>query len=142
MQDPYYARIIFAVESHIHDFDLKSKADEDLELKDSDIKSALRKAMGMLRGARSLQSPKDERERLKGALALELIGIYECAAKTERPSRQEFVDSLLAIEDTLKLRREMGGHSRGYLEFLKNFIPDVRGNRPNKGEQTDASPPP
>ena len=45
-------------------------------------------------------------------------------------SRAEFNKALLAAEDTLKLRREMGGHSRGYLEFLKEFIPEARGWQP------------
>ncbi len=131
MQDPYYARIIFQIESHIHDYDLKVHAREGIDLRDSDIKSALRKALSLLRGSGPPRSPKNQQDRLKGALAIELAGIYEHEQETEGVSGAEFIKALLAAEDTLKLRREMAGHSRGYLEFLKEFIPEARGNQPN-----------
>jgi hypothetical protein len=132
MKDPYYAGMIFAIEGHLHDYDVRVETDEDVKLKDSDIKSAIRKAMGLLRGAGTLKPPKDQQDRLKGALAIELVGVYESKAMPEGSSRADFINALLAVEDSLKTRREMGGHPRGYLEFLGGFVAESRGNQPDQ----------
>lgn len=129
LKDPYYAQIIFEIEGHIHDYDAKNRTRENVELRDSDIKSALRKTMSMVRGSGPSKAPKNERESLKGILAAELMGIHEFLSKSEGTTRAEFVDALLAVEGTLKTRREMAGHSRGYLEFLEGFIPEARGEQ-------------
>ena len=133
MKDPYYARMIFAIEGHVHDYDVAVRENENVELKDSDIKSALQKALGILRRSQTMKPAKDQRDRIKGTLAIELVGIYQSGAMPEGASRGEYSNALLAVEDTLKLRREMGGHSRGYLDFLAEFIAEARGKQPNTG---------
>ena len=43
--------------------------------------------------------------------------------KSNEPTiNKDWILSLKATEDSLKTRREMYGHSRGYLDFLKGFI--------------------
>jgi hypothetical protein len=101
-------------------------------LKDSTVKSALRKAMCQFKGASPLSSPKDQEERIKGALTIELLGIFEHEQKTKGLSRGNYIKVLLAAEGSLVTRREIAGHSRGYLEFLKTFIPEARSNPPGK----------
>jgi len=36
--------------------------------------------------------------------------------------KKDWILCLKATEDSLKTRKEMYGHSRGYLDFLKGFI--------------------
>ena len=127
MRDPFYARIMFKIEKQIHEFDRKTKEMEGVEVKDSDVKSAIRKALGMLRQTRPLRRPKDRDDRLKGALAIELAGVLGLLAEKENVARPEYVNALRAVEDSLVLRRETGGHSRGYLEYLEGFIAKAKG---------------
>jgi hypothetical protein len=131
MQDPYFATIIFAIESHIYDHDLKLKSEEGVEMKDSGVKSAIRKAIGTLRGARASKPAKKKEDQLKEALAAELVRLHETGPATEGVSRGDYVKALLAVEDSLKLRREMAGHSKGYLDYLGEFIPQARGKSGN-----------
>ena len=37
-------------------------------------------------------------------------------------SKNDWILALRVVDDSLKTRREMGGHSRGYLEFLERFL--------------------
>jgi hypothetical protein len=125
MKDPFYVRLIYEMESHIHTYDLMVLADEEFNMKDSDVKSAIRKALGLLRGKGGMKTPKKREERIKGRLALELVGIYEGEAKTSGLGRADYSNALLAVEESLITRRELGGHSRGYLDFLKEFFAEV-----------------
>ena len=59
--------------------------------------------------------------------------IYEFLHKEKGLSRTEFKNVLLIIEDSLKKRRAHHGHPRGYIDFLKDFIPDIRA-REAKGD--------
>ncbi|MEM7698545.1 MAG: hypothetical protein AAF236_09095 [Verrucomicrobiota bacterium] len=128
MQDPFYSRLIFAIEGQVHDYDLKTHDAEGVTLKDSDVKSALRKAISLIKGSGNSKPPKGQSDRLKFALAREIVEICENEREVEGVSAVEFTRAILAVEDTLKLRREMAGHSRGYLEFLREFIPGARGD--------------
>lgn len=132
MQDPFYAQILFTIEGLIHDHDLKVQAHDQTVLKDSIVKSALRKAMTLMKGTSQLSSPKDQEERIKAALTIELLSLYEHQLKPQDLSRGDYIKVLHAVEDTLVTRREMAGHPRGYLDFLKQFIPEARGNQPDQ----------
>ena len=133
-KNPFYIEVIYTVERHIHEYDLATIAKEDFKMKDSDVKSAIRKALGVLRRSGGMKTPTKREERIKARLAKGLIGIHEEAAKTSGMTRPEFSNVLLAVEDTLKVRREMAGHSRGYLEFLKDFLAQAEGG----AEEQDA----
>jgi hypothetical protein len=126
-KDPIYVQLIYKAERHVHEYDLATIAKEDFKMKDSDVKSAIRKALGILRGPGGMKSPTSREEGIKARLAKGLVGLYEEEAKSSGMTRTEFSKVLLAVEDTLKVRREMGGHSRGYLEFLKEFMAQADG---------------
>ncbi len=125
MKDPFYAEIMFRIESHIHGRDAEVQREANLELTDSNIKSSIRKALGFLQGKPPKMDPADAREQWIGRLANELAGMAE-TFPTKNVSRQDYVLALLAVESSLKTRREMAGHSRGYLDFLKRFIGERR----------------
>ena len=126
-QDPFYNLIIFKIESHLWERDQKTQSEESLTLNDSDIKSALRKAMALLSGKQPRSTPKKAKDRWKDELAAELIGIHGSLDKESGVTRAEFKLILLTIEDSLKIRRDRAGHPRGYLDFLQEFIPDIKG---------------
>jgi hypothetical protein len=128
MKDPFYVGLVYKIEAQIHEYDLTTMAEEEFNLKDSDVKSAIRKALGILRGKGGMKTPKKDVERIKGRLAIELVGAYEVKAKATELKRSEYSTALLAVEESLITRREMGGHSRGYLEFLKEFFAQAEGS--------------
>ncbi len=119
---PHYARIMLGIESLIHEHDQES----DRQFSDSNAKSSIRKALSMLKGKPLVTPPKNERDRRKGALGIALVGNFEWEEKQSKTSKADYVEALLAVEDSLKTRREYHGHPRGYLEFLEGFIPDAR----------------
>ena len=128
MKDPYYAGIMFEIEAKIHERDQCCQEGTDVVLTDSNVKSAIRKTMSILRGKSVLSSPANEREREKGRVTIELVGIFEHIRKTSEMPRRDYLRALLAVEDSLKARREYHGHSRGYLDFLVDFMSDARRN--------------
>ena len=119
MKDPFYARLMLGIESLIHEHDQES----DRKFTDSDAKSSIRKALSILKGKPLVAPPKSERDRRKGALTIALVGNFEWEEKKAKVTRSDYVKALLAVEDSLKTRREYHGHPRGYLEFLEGFIP-------------------
>ncbi len=122
MKEPFYAKIIFGIESIIHEHDEKS----DGKLKDSDAKSSIRKALSILKGKPLSLSPKNASDRMKGELSLSLIGNFEWEEKKSQITRNDYMKALLAVEDTLKTRHKHAAHPRGYLDFLVGFIAQVR----------------
>ncbi|WP_372845060.1 hypothetical protein [Pontiella sp.] len=126
MQDPFYAKLMLAIETVIHKEDLAAK-NVDLEIKDSDAKSAIRKALGTLKGTppKKLDSTPSEQWVLQ--TARELVLLHAVLRVEDKPlEAATFCRALLAVEDSLKLRREMAGHSRGYLDFLTRFIEEKK----------------
>ena len=122
MKDPFYAKIMLGIESLIHDHDQLS----DGRLTDSDAKSSIRKALSMLKGKPLITSPKNERDRMKGALSIALVDNFEGDGRDVEITKGDYVKALLAVEDSLKTRREYHGHPRGYLDFLVDFIAQAR----------------
>ena len=122
MKDPFYARIMLSIESLIHEHDQKS----DGKFTDSDAKSSISKALSMLKGKPLTGPPKSERDRMKGALSIALVGNFELEEKEASITRGDHVKALLAVEASLKTRREHHGQPRGYLDFLVGFIAQAR----------------
>ena len=122
MKDPTFGKIIFEIEKVIHRFDREYEVDGVRKFKDSDVKSAIRKALGRLKGKKAGGSPKNEGDQWKAKLADELVRLSLRLCEEESHPRAVLGQSLLAVEDSLKTRREMGGHSRGYLDFLEDFL--------------------
>jgi hypothetical protein len=117
MKDPFYAQIIHAVEVRIHDFDETARR-AGVSLTDSNIKSAIRQALGRLKDNPPKSDGADERGKQIEALGVDLTVL--CSVQQVKTA--DYLKALLAVEDSLKTRREMAGHSRGYLDFLKRFI--------------------
>ena len=125
-RDPFYTVLIFQIEEHIFLRDREAEIKEGLMLTDSDIKSGMRKAMSILAGNQALSPPKNARERWKGRLAIEFVGIYEDLSGKSDLTRKQFKTALLVVEDSLKTQREHHGHPRGYLDFLRDFIGQMK----------------
>ncbi len=132
---PYYARLMYSVEGKIHEFD-KNAQEEGICLTDANVKSALLKAIGFARGQNPSFTTKIEKYRAIRDLILllkrigdtiEVVAEGEDGVKiTERVETSDWILILRAIEDSLKTRRLMYGHSRGYLDFLEGFIKEGR----------------
>ena len=100
------------------------------------MKSALLKAIGFARGQSPSFTTKREKVRAIRDLTLllkrigdtiEVVAEGEDGVKiTERVETSDWILVLRAIEDSLKTRRLMYGHSRGYLDFLESFIKEGR----------------
>lgn len=76
----------------------------------------------------TLGRPKNEEERIKGGITIELIGLLNYEQQTKELSRRQYINVLYVVEESLVTRREMAGHPRGYLDFLREFIPEASGN--------------
>ena len=124
MNNPFYSRIMFEIESLVHKRD-EEALEQGLRLTDSNVKSAIRKTMGMFEGKPVASTPDDERKQWIGRMAIELAGLAESFEKRD-VARKDYSRALLAVEDSLKTRREFEGHSRGYLDFLKRFVEQHR----------------
>ena len=124
MDDPFHAQIMFKIEKLIYDRDKKAK-EYNLLLTDSNIKSSIRKTLGLFKGKLIQSTPNDERKQWIGRVAIELAGLSEILEK-EKIERKHYTRALLAVEDSLKTQRERAGHSRGYLDFLEVFIEEAR----------------
>ena len=126
MKDPFYAQIMFRIETLIHERDEEAKRESDLTLKDTNVKSAIRKAMGMLQGKSPQLDSSTPQNQWIGRIAIDLSGLGESMNASENIERKDYIRALLAVENSLKTRRELEGHSRGYLDFLKRFIEQRR----------------
>lgn len=127
MQDPYFAAISMRIEAHIHDSDRDIRNGGTWSPKDSAVKSALRKAELTIGGKKPVAKPKGEVEEWVAALSGQLVEIGKELAKEGDLPIAHFAMALKATQDSLDTRREMAGHSRGYLDFLEEFMRDARG---------------
>lgn len=127
MQDPRFQNLMYLTESRIHEFDESMKS-EDTVLKDTNVKSVIRKVMGIVKGKGKSPtfSEANEVDRAMKALSLSLLALrdaYDTAAADEQKmNKSDWLLFLKAVENTLMTRREMAGHPRGYLDFLKGFL--------------------
>jgi hypothetical protein len=128
MKDPYFAAILMRIESHIHETDRETLAAAGgFTPKDSAVKSALRKTELALGGKPPAKKPKGAEEEWIAALCGSLVAIGREMAKEGGLPPAHFIAALKATQESLVTRREMGGHPRGYLEFLEGFIGEARG---------------
>ena len=126
MKSPFYAEIMHKIETLIHARDEEALRDS-VSLTDSNIKSAIRKAVGLLDGKRPALAMNDAREQWVSRIATDLVNLNGSLKKEVLlVESKDYPRALLAVEDSLKTRREMYGHSRGYLDFLKSFLEDHR----------------
>ncbi len=127
MKDPYFAAILMRIESHIHDTDRETLAAGGFLPKDSAVKSALRKAELAMGGKPSAKKPKGAEEEWIAALCGALVGIGREMAKEGGLPPAHFIAALKATQSSLDTRREIARHSRGYLDFLVEFMSEAGG---------------
>jgi len=140
MKDPFYAAIIFAVESKIHEVD-RLAASGGINLTDSNIRSLLVKAVHAAEGkppppATASAGAKDKflREFLH-----ELIAVKDTIAEgkesldgtiEKRPiALADWIESMKAIKESCSIRTGGEPGSRDYLEFLAGFIEQAGGRK-------------
>jgi len=121
-KNPHIASILFRIESRIVAADGEAREAGQLVLKDSAVKSALRKTELALTGKKPVNPPKDALEVWIAGLSESLVGICREMEMTGEASKGEFTLALGATRDSLDTRREMAGTPRGYLDFLEGFI--------------------
>jgi len=110
------------IETQIHKADSRAKEESGVLLTDSNVKSAIRKALVFLEGRTPKIESGNARDRCIGAFAIELSGMSEQLEK-EEVARKDYTLALLAVEDSLKTRHDYyNNHPRGYLDFLRSFI--------------------
>ena len=125
MNDPYFAEIMFQIESHIQRADQAAREEGDILPKDSAVKSGLRKAELGLCGKKPVNPPKDKAEEWAAGLMESLILMAKELEDNGIP-KSDFIRTLAAARDSLDTRREMANSPRGYLDFLDGFIKQAR----------------
>ena len=127
LKDPYFSGIIFEIERTIHEID-SDLIVTGITLNDTNVKSCLQKTIGHSKGKKPSIPEKNEKEKGMKRITKSLIDLGEELMSDEEDidpaTKKEWILSLKATEHSLKLRKEMHGHSRGYLDFLKGFIED------------------
>lgn len=127
MKDPYFAGIMFRIESCIFTADNEARGAAKCIPKDSAAKSALRKAKLALEGRKPVKPPKGALEEWIMGLSDSLVGISREMDRDERVPTSDFARMLDAACNSLDTRREMEGSPRGYLDFLEGFIKQAGG---------------
>ena len=131
MKNPKFQDLMYRIESRIHDFDERAKLDG-IVITDTNVKSVIRKFMRVIKGKSSSSSSSytTEVDRAMKELTLLLVTFREDydsgGAGDEKFGKKDWLLLLKVLENTLKTRREMHGHSRGYLDFLKGFLEEGR----------------
>lgn len=137
MQDPFYAGLIFQIESRICHADAHAKS-ENIALTDSQVRSAILKARRMALGATPKISGSNERERILAALidninrapkSFRVQMESETGEPIEEPLPVSFwADALETVAESIETRRSDFPGSRDYLDFLHEFIERARSN--------------
>jgi len=134
MKDPFYAQLMFVVESAICKAD-KSAQDQGVRLTDSNIKSALNKARRMtpekvIAPVEFLRRREDFVDELARSIAANRKVLLTQAegAEGERTevSHADWAKAISAVETSLKLRHRDEPGSRDYLDFVRSFIEERR----------------
>lgn len=137
MNNPFFAGIMFHIESKIHDAD-RAAAAAGMELKDSHIKSCLSKVRTLANGNRPKTEPKTERDRFILTLAEEIDKLRPEIRESSDPNADfnsatpvkaaDWLSAVKAVEDSLKNHTMPG--TRHYLDFLSSFIAEARDQEP------------
>ena len=133
MTNPFYAGIMFAIESRIH-ATYQSVATRGLALTDSQVCSALVRTINAAKGRPPTPVPPSaaEKDRLPADLALEVEAARsDLAIEDTQPDGSvlekplptaDWIKALLAVRESCELRGDGRPGSRAYLDFLKDFI--------------------
>ncbi len=138
MGDPRFAGILYEIERTLHEADRLAVA-RSLPLTDSNIRSLLIRAINEAKGksAKSGANAASGKDRFLAETLQQLAGV-RAAIVEELPQpdgsvqRQplpaaDWIESLEAIKDSCAVRTGGEPGSRGYLEFLREFMADTAG---------------
>ena len=119
--------VVMQLEMAIHTIDVAANGDSEngegnFGLTDSVVKSALRRAMGHVKG-RPPKAIKGQKERDVWLRNLGENLWTSCQKEMKGCSRGDVLKSLGAIEDSLKIHTV--GDSRGYLDYLTDFFEEM-----------------
>ena len=126
MKDPYFAQVMLRIESRINQADHETREAGQIVPKDSSVKSALRKAELGLGGKKPVNPPKDALEVWTAGLAESLIEIAREVEESIGVPKSDFILALGAAKDSLETRRELANSPRGYLDFLDEFLGQMK----------------
>jgi hypothetical protein len=130
MKDPFYASILFQIETRILTADQKASA-QGITLTDSQVRSVAHRARKAAQGASPQIPASSPRDKALAELYSDLISarteIYVSSPESlaEPLPTADWVLSLQAVEDSIRLR-STGSGSRAYLDFLPGFLPEIK----------------
>ncbi len=140
MRDPRYSGILLEIERKLHEADRLAVA-RGLTLTDSNIRSLLIRAINDAKGKapKSAENAASDKDGFL-AEALQQLAAVRAAIVEERDQPDgsiqrrplatvEWIASLEAIKDSCALRTGSMPGSRGYLEFLRDFLKNAAGSR-------------
>jgi hypothetical protein len=139
MRDPRYSLILLQIERTLHDTD-KLAATRGVTLTDSNIRSLLVRAINEAKGktVKSAETATSDKDRFLTE-ALHQLAAVRTAIVEERDRAggsverrplpaSDWIASLEAIKDSCAVRTGREPGSRGYLEFLRDFIKNAAGS--------------
>ena len=133
MKDPFYAGILFAIESKIHEGD-RLAASRSIRLTDSNIRSLLIKAARAAQGRRPqpVSESAGDKDKFLAEFLDQLLAVRNSVSVEESSSdgtreRQDlrasdWIASLGAVKESCSLRTGSETGSRDYLDFLAGFL--------------------
>ena len=129
MKDPFYASLLFRVETHIHAVDYVAKV-TGISLNDCQVRSAILRAAKFVAG----QNPKLPDGNARDQLLAGLVQVIaDERIKTQMDpalaigvgkeiTPREWINALETVMDSIKTRTGSISGSRDYLDFLKGFM--------------------
>jgi hypothetical protein len=133
MRDSRYSGILFEIEGKLHEADRLAGA-RGLTLTDSNIRSLLVRAINEAKGkvAKSAETAVSDKDRFLAEALQQLAAVNSAIVEEWEQSDGSFerrplpavdwIASLEAINDSCAVRPGREPGSRGYLEFLRDFI--------------------
>ncbi len=131
MRDPFFAQLMFLIEKTICAADQDARQ-QGVTLKDSQIQSAINKAIGLASGKSPRMEETSEADRILRKLILSInhtinnkleARIVDGKQQEEKPIRPaEWIMALESVMDSIKTRRSGIPGSRDYLDFVQGFI--------------------
>jgi hypothetical protein len=129
MKDPFYANLLFRIETHVHAADCAAKA-TGMSLNDSQVRSAILRAAKVVAGQNPKLPDSNARDQLLASLVQVIAderiqtqmdpALASCGGKEITP--REWINALETVMDSIKTRTGSFSGSRDYLDFLKGFM--------------------
>ena len=147
MKDPFYAYLLFRIETHVHAADCAAKA-TGMSLNDSQVRSAILRAAKVVAGQNPKLPDSNARDQLLASLvqviADERIKTQLDPSLASRVGKEitphEWINALETVMDSIKTRTGFFSGSRDYLDFLKEFV-EESGIKIAVMNETEASKP-